>query len=88
MINHINELKAADTMCKLTSFVRKYSTNPDFTTYFIDRTQTNVRRWSFEKALTEVWSQALQQDNPVYLGRTAVVRHKGTAIGGMECHSR
>jgi len=42
----------------------------------------------FDKLLQKVYNYLLNQEIPTKSNDTKEVRTKGTAIGGMECHSR
>lgn len=80
--------------CKTVEELRRYvideidAKNPygfNFKTAFMRATEKdNVKRLKFEDALIKVWNFEMQQENPCYLGKTKAVRHKGTAIQGME----
>ena len=51
--------------------------------------QINLKKQTnFGKSLQAAYNYLLNQEFPTKTNDTAYVRFKGTAIGGMECHSK
>lgn len=51
--------------------------------------QLNLKKQTnFSKSLQAAYNYLLNQEFPTKTNDTAYVRFKGTAIGGMECHSK
>lgn len=51
--------------------------------------QINLKKQTnFSKSLQAAYNYLLNQEFPTKANDTAYVRFKGTAIGGMECHSK
>ena len=47
----------------------------------------NITKYNFNKALIAVYNYILNQDFPMKQNDVGEVRYKGSAIGGLECHS-
>ena len=55
--------------------------------YSIVLQRSLAKQNDFNKALQTAWNYILNHDFPTKSNDMKVVRWKGTAIGGMECHS-
>lgn len=81
---NVELLQNAKTKVDLLNFLRSANASK-----FKDIAINKVRSQSFNDALQTTWNFYLQQDGKYFLGKevTKTCWHKGTAIGGMECHS-
>lgn len=83
-----NVIRGCKTVRELNTVVNKYFNEHSIRTKYSDQLRLSLKKQTdFTKAQQLVWNYILNQDFPTKSNDTKVVRHKGGAIGGMECHS-
>lgn len=85
MAKSLEELKDIKDKYGLMKFVLSYEQN-QFTRNLIQK----IKKSSLEDSMIAVWNFALQQEGKYFLGKevTRNCWYKGSAIAGMECHSK
>ena len=80
----VSKLQSAKTKKDLLDFLRSCDASQ-----FRENAIKKVLNQPYNAALQTTWNFYLQQDGKYYLGKEVTKNcwFKGTAIGGMECHS-
>jgi len=85
IVDSIKQCKTANDVFRA---VNIYLNSTNTRTKYSMALQRNLaRQTDVNKAKQAVWNYYLNQDFPTKSNDMKVVRWKGTAIGGMECHS-
>lgn len=81
-------IKGCKTSSDLFRAVNKYLNSKNINDKWSKLLQRRLKEEkNFDKSLQIVYDYILNSEHPMKKERTAYVRHKGSAIGGMECHS-
>lgn len=83
-----NELKRCKTSLQIFKVMNTYLNNKNIRDKYSIALQRNLKNQTdYKKSLQTAYNYLLNQEFPTKSNDTAYVRFKGTAIGGMECHS-
>lgn len=84
-----NELKRCKSSLQIFKVMNTYLNNKNIRDKYSIALQKNLKNQTdYKKSLQTAYNYLLNQEFPTKSNDTAYVRFKGTAIGGMECHSR
>lgn len=83
-----NELKICKSSLQIFKVMNIYLNNKNIRDKYSIALQKNLKNQTdYKKSLQTAYNYLLNQEFPTKSNDTAYVRFKGTAIGGMECHS-
>lgn len=83
-----NELKICKSSLQIFKVMNIYLNNKNIRDKYSIALQRNLKNQTdYKKSLQTAYNYLLNQEFPTKSNDTAYVRFKGTAIGGMECHS-
>lgn len=83
-----NELKRCKSPLQIFKVMNTYLNNKNIRDKYSIALQRNLKNQTdYKKSLQTAYNYLLNQEFPTKSNDTAYVRFKGTAIGGMECHS-
>ena len=83
-----NELKSCKSSLQIFKVMNTYLNNKNIRDKYSIALQKNLKNQTdYKKSLQTAYNYLLNQEFPTKSNDTAYVRFKGTAIGGMECHS-
>ena len=83
-----NELKRCKSSLQIFKAMNTYLNNKNIRDKYSIALQRNLENQTdYKKSLQTAYNYLLNQEFPTKSNDTAYVRFKGTAIGGMECHS-
>lgn len=83
-----NELKRCKSSLQIFKVMNIYLNNKNIRDKYSIALQRNLKNQTdYKKSLQTAYNYLLNQEFPTKSNDTAYVRFKGTAIGGMECHS-
>lgn len=83
-----NELKRCKSSLQIFKVMNIYLNNKNIRDKYSIALQKNLKNQTdYKKSLQTAYNYLLNQEFPTKSNDTAYVRFKGTAIGGMECHS-
>lgn len=83
-----NELKRCKSSLQIFKVMNTYLNNKNIRDKYSIALQRNLKKQiDYKKSLQTAYNYLLNQEFPTKSNDTAYVRFKGTAIGGMECHS-
>ena len=83
-----NELKRCKSSLQRFKVMNTYLNNKNIRDKYSIALQRNLKNQTdYKKSLQTAYNYLLNQEFPTKSNDTAYVRFKGTAIGGMECHS-
>lgn len=83
-----NELKRCKSSLQIFKVMNTYFNNKNIRDKYSIALQKNLKNQTdYKKSLQIAYNYLLNQEFPTKSNDTAYVRFKGTAIGGMECHS-
>ena len=83
-----NELKICKSPLQIFKVMNTYLNNKNIRDKYSIALQRNLKNQTdYKKSLQTAYNYLLNQEFPTKSNDTAYVRFKGTAIGGMECHS-
>ena len=83
-----NELKSCKLSLQIFKVMNTYLNNKNIRDKYSIALQKNLKNQTdYKKSLQTAYNYLLNQEFPTKSNDTAYVRFKGTAIGGMECHS-
>lgn len=83
-----NELKRCKSSLQIFKVMNTYLNNKNIRDKYSIALQRNLKNQTdYKKSLQTAYNYLLNQEFPIKSNDTAYVRFKGTAIGGMECHS-
>lgn len=83
-----NELKRCKSSLQIFKAMNTYLNNKNIRDKYSIALQRNLKNQTdYKKSLQTAYNYLLNQEFPTKSNDTAYVRFKGTAIGGMECHS-
>lgn len=81
-------VKKCETVEQLRRAVNLYFNKKNINDKYANFLRINLKKQNnFNKALIAVYNYILNQDFPMKQNDVGEVRYKGSAIGGMECHS-
>ena len=82
-------LKSCKTSTDVMKVMNIYFNKKNIRDKYSRALQINLKKQTnFGKSLQAAYNYLLNQEFPTKTNDTAYVRFKGTAIGGMECHSK
>ena len=83
-----NKLKMCKSSLQIFKVMNNYLNNKNIRDKYSIALQKNLKKQTdYKKSLQTAYNYILNQEFPTKSNDTAYVRFKGTAIGGMECHS-
>ena len=83
-----NKLKMCKSSLQIFKVMNNYLNNKNIRDKYSIALQKNLKNQTdYKKSLQTAYNYLLNQEFPTKSNDTAYVRFKGTAIGGMECHS-
>lgn len=83
-----NNLKRCKSSLQIFKVMNTYLNNKNIRDKYSIALQRNLKNQTdYKKSLQTAYNYLLNQEFPTKSNDTAYVRFKGTAIGGMECHS-
>ena len=83
-----NKLKICKSSLQIFKVMNTYLNNKNIRDKYSITLQRNLKNQTdYKKSLQTAYNYLLNQEFPTKSNDTAYVRFKGTAIGGMECHS-
>ena len=83
-----NELNRCKSSLQIFKVMNTYLNNKNIRDKYSIALQKNLKNQTdYKKSLQTAYNYLLNQEFPTKSNDTAYVRFKGTAIGGMECHS-
>lgn len=83
-----NELKRCKSSLQIFKVMNTYLNSKNIRDKYSIALQKNLKNQTdYKKSLQTAYNYLLNQEFPTKSNDTVYVRFKGTAIGGMECHS-
>ena len=83
-----NKLKRCKSSLQIFKVMNTYLNNKNIRDKYSIALQRNLKKQTdYKKSLQTAYNYLLNQEFTTKSNDTAYVRFKGTAIGGMECHS-
>lgn len=88
-MNVTDSLKKCKTVKEIQRVMNNYFANLNIKNKYSEILKISLKKQTdFNKALQLAFNYILNQEFPTKTNDTAYVRFKGTAISGLECHSR